>query len=82
MTILNIVETELGNPYALLVGGAIEFMAQENQQQYSDDQIIHFAWKAKRLIDTHRSSLNKHPGFRQQHIVKCFLAGHAIQEWL
>ena len=81
-TVISLVESELGRPYASLIAGAITLLAKDRGEHYSEPQVIHYLWKAKQLIDVNQHVLFAHPTTRQQQIVKRYLAGDSVVEWL
>ena len=81
-TIISLVESELGRPNATLIAGAITLLVKGRGGHYSEPQVINYLWKAKHLIDVNQHVLLTHPATRQQQIVKRYLAGDSVVEWL
>ena len=81
-TVISLVESELGRPYATLIASAITLLAKDRGEHYSESQVINYLWKAKHLIDVNQHVLFTHPTTRQEQIVKRYLADDSVVEWL
>jgi hypothetical protein len=81
-TVISLVESELGRPYARLIADAITLLAKDRGEHCSEPEVINYLWKAKHLIDVNQHVLFSHSATRQQQIVKRYLAGDSVVEWL
>lgn len=81
-TIISLVESELGELYTTLIADSISLLAKEEGEHYSEPQVINYLWKSKHLIDVNRHVLFTYPENRQRQIVKRYLAGDSVVEWL
>ncbi|MCG8315536.1 MAG: hypothetical protein MI976_20190 [Pseudomonadales bacterium] len=84
-TTRHIVEEELGcNETASLISAAIQILSNENYagSALPYEKVIHLTWKAKHLVDANLSLLRDYPIYEQHNIIKLYLEGQSIEDFL
>ncbi|MDX1692743.1 MAG: hypothetical protein R3208_03190 [Ketobacteraceae bacterium] len=84
-TTRSIVQEELGHTEAAsLISAAIQILVNENYSgvPFSEEKVIHLAWKAKHMVDANCSQLAGLPLYEQQNVIKLYLEGQPATEIL